>query len=29
MIFSAAVGVAFSIIAFIREKKSPTGVLEW
>lgn len=24
-----AVGLAFSIIAFIRETKSPTGVLEW
>jgi hypothetical protein len=28
-VFPPAVGLVFSIIAFVRERKSPTGVLEW
>lgn len=28
-ILPPAVGLAYSIIAFVRERKSPTGVLEW
>jgi hypothetical protein len=28
-ILPLAVGLAYSIIAFVRERKSPTGVLEW
>lgn len=29
LIMPPAVGLAFSIIAFTRERKSPTGVLDW
>jgi len=29
LILPLAVGLAYSIIAFVRERKSPTGVLEW
>jgi len=29
LILPPAVGLVFSIIAFVRERKSPTGVLEW
>jgi hypothetical protein len=29
LILPPAVGLAYSVIAFIRERKSPTGVLKW